>query len=298
MDGERIRINLDGRTAPLSLGELTLRSDERQWSGFLLESHRKPARGLITEFSPQRTLVELCIKGRGTLQARADGRKHRFCLEPGRLSILGSRCELQSLSWHGPHQVLVVELCGSRLAPLSALEYEDVEGLALVSRFGIRDDHIAALISSMQAEVESGCPTGRLYAESLSLALASYLLGHYSAICHTSDDAAPKLSPDQFHQLRAYIDAHFSEDLSVPRLAKVVDLSPHYFSYVFKNTVGVTPHRYVLNKRIIETKNLLSAKQMPILDVALTVGFSSQSHLTDAFRRLTGTTPRQFQNRH
>ncbi len=297
MHGEYIQVNLDGHTEPLPLGELVLSSDEQPWSGFLLEFHRMPASGHIAGFSPPHALVELCVTGRGTVQIRAGRRKHRFDLEPGRLSIIGGGCELESLSWCGAHEVLVIEVCGSRLAPLSARE-DDVEELTLASRFGIRDGQITAIMCCMQAEIEAGCPTGSLYAESLSLALAAYLSGHYSAKRHTTDDVKPKLSPSQFHQVRAYIHAHLSDDLSIPRLAGVVELSPHYFSCLFKNTIGITPHRYVLDKRVSEAKRLLGAERMSILEIAMTVGFASQSHFTDAFRRLTGTTPRQFRNRH
>jgi AraC family transcriptional regulator len=64
----------------------------------------------------------------------------------------------------------------------------------------------------------------------------------------------------------------------------------------FKHSLGVSPHRYVLGERICEAKQRLATRRMSISEVALSLGFSDQSHFSQTFRKFTGTTPKRFQS--
>jgi AraC family transcriptional regulator len=92
----------------------------------------------------------------------------------------------------------------------------------------------------------------------------------------------------------AYIDAHLDSEMEVAELARQVNLSPHHFSMLFKRTIGVSPHQYVLHKRIHAAKRHLAAGGLTLSEVALSLGFCDQSHFSRAFRKITGTTPRQY----
>jgi AraC family transcriptional regulator len=82
--------------------------------------------------------------------------------------------------------------------------------------------------------------------------------------------------------------------MGVSELADQVNLSPHYFSLLFKRTFGISPHRYVLQQRIREAQRQLASGRMDISELALHLGFSDQSHFSRAFRRLTGMTPQRY----
>lgn len=77
-------------------------------------------------------------------------------------------------------------------------------------------------------------------------------------------------------------------------LAAVADLSPYHFARAFKRSVGSSPHRYVLRRRIERAKYHLAAGELSLAAVALACGFGSQSHFSAHFRAATGLTPRQF----
>jgi AraC family transcriptional regulator len=62
---------------------------------------------------------------------------------------------------------------------------------------------------------------------------------------------------------------------------------------LFKQAMGISPHQYVIQQRVEHAKLMLSKTDLAIADIALQVGFSSQSHLTQQFKRLTGMTPKQ-----
>lgn len=83
-------------------------------------------------------------------------------------------------------------------------------------------------------------------------------------------------------------------DLNLEELANLVEMSPCYFSKLFKQSTGITPHKYVIRTRIDRTKELLIQGKMSIADIAQTVGFAHQSHLNLHFKRQLGVTPKQF----
>ncbi|MBW4507594.1 MAG: AraC family transcriptional regulator [Scytonematopsis contorta HA4267-MV1] len=135
---------------------------------------------------------------------------------------------------------------------------------------------------------------GQLYVESLTQALVIYLLRHYSGAppqIITSVDR--KLTNSQMQQALDYIHAHLDQDLSLVQIAEVINISPTYFASLFKRAIGISPHQYVIQQRVEQAKSLLSKRDLSITDIALQVGFSSQSHLTQQFKRLTGITPKQ-----
>lgn len=63
---------------------------------------------------------------------------------------------------------------------------------------------------------------------------------------------------------------------------------------MFREAYGASPHQYILAKRVERAKALLLATDLPIAEIALETGFSSQSHLTTAFGRFTGVPPAEF----
>jgi AraC family transcriptional regulator len=106
------------------------------------------------------------------------------------------------------------------------------------------------------------------------------------------------LAPWVLARVLHHVAANLGRDLGVSELAAVAQMSPHHFSLCFKRSMGVTPHKWVVHRRVAEARRLLRAGSMPVVDVALSLGFSNQSHFTDVFRRLTGTTPKRYQRLH
>jgi AraC family transcriptional regulator len=91
-----------------------------------------------------------------------------------------------------------------------------------------------------------------------------------------------------------YIDAHLTEDLGLIELAAIAGLSPHHFGEAFKISGGKSPHQFVMERRVQHALELLRNEDRSIAEIAHAVGFSSQSRLTENFRRVTGLTPGQF----
>jgi AraC family transcriptional regulator len=83
--------------------------------------------------------------------------------------------------------------------------------------------------------------------------------------------------------------------VSLASLAELTGLSPYYFCRAFKQSFGVPPHRYHIHRRIEHAKALLATRAHSVTDIGLTVGYSETSSFTAAFRKATGSTPRDYQ---
>ncbi|AMR66425.1 MULTISPECIES: helix-turn-helix transcriptional regulator [Pseudomonadaceae] len=95
-------------------------------------------------------------------------------------------------------------------------------------------------------------------------------------------------------RLDAYIVEHLARRITVIELAQVACLSPSHFHAQFKDSVGLTPHQYLLKTRLDHAARLLRESPLPLVRIAEECGFSSQSALTTAMRRYLGLTPKRL----
>ena len=99
---------------------------------------------------------------------------------------------------------------------------------------------------------------------------------------------------DVIEDVVSYIMDHLSEDIPLEELAKKANLSPFYFSRLFKKETGFTPHDYIITSRINHARYLLLTTDQSIKDICFQLGFSSESAFCTTFKKKTGHTPREF----
>ena len=102
------------------------------------------------------------------------------------------------------------------------------------------------------------------------------------------------LAPATLRRVRDYVDANLAEPIDLASLAGVAELSPFHFARVFKQAEGVTPHRYVLERRVAKARRLLTDTDEPLGQIALTAGFADQSHFARRFREVVGLPPGEY----
>ncbi len=96
--------------------------------------------------------------------------------------------------------------------------------------------------------------------------------------------------------MRDLIESSLSEDLGLERLAAAAGIGAHRFSTAFTREFGISPHQYVIERRLTRARTLLRQVDKPIAAIAYETGFASQSHLTTAFKKAVGTTPGAYRN--
>ena len=100
------------------------------------------------------------------------------------------------------------------------------------------------------------------------------------------------LPPRVLRRVCDHIDANIEQRISVEALAKLADLSVWYFARAFKQSVGVTPHSYLIRRRVERTLELLSGTELSLSEIALAAGFADHSHCTRRCRQHVGMSPR------
>ena len=164
----------------------------------------------------------------------------------------------------------------------------------LRTAIGVRDPVINRFGLLAQKELSEGGIGGRLYAEGLGTALAVHLLRQYGTLPRARVIYRGGIASKPLQRVISYIDENLQDALSLAELARIAELSPHHFATAFKDSTGISPHQYVIERRLERARDLLRRNKNSISEIAHAVGFSSQSHLSAHFRRTMGLTPRTF----
>jgi AraC family transcriptional regulator len=169
--------------------------------------------------------------------------------------------------------------------------------IGLTPQIGFKDKNICHVAMSLLHELNEANVVGRLYADSLAPGLAIQLVRRYSALrdVHVGHGG---MAPHKLRKAIELIDHHLSDEeegrVALRAVARAVRMSYFHFSRAFKQSMGMTATSYIAERRIERAKKMLEETELPISEIALRSGFSSQSHFTTAFRRLAGATPKAF----
>lgn len=171
----------------------------------------------------------------------------------------------------------------------------DTSAAEIVPRFGILDPLLEQLAIALVDALRSGTISDGLYIDAIAQMMAVQLARAHSSRSRPGVVLrAQTVSRQRIQRLIEFIEANLDDDLSLEAMAAVVEISPLYLARAFKAAVGQSPHQYVLARRIERAKELLRTTEMSIVDVALSAGFSSQSHLSHWMLRQTGISPAAY----
>jgi AraC family transcriptional regulator len=291
----RIMMQLGDSALPLSLGARgseaapLLSSASTPWCGPPIEVHRLRTVEDVGESGPLNGEIGLMLVTRGSYDTTLRGPR-------GDVTYRASRGSIHFLSGDERPHVLALkgsaEVMAMHLNPLwlEHLPFDPATIRSAAPLAGGKTLH--ALATAIVEEVTSGCESGRLYAESLSLAMLSY--GCKLLPSCTEVHIGAKLSVAEQQRLVSYIHDNLDKSIGIGALATHLGMTPRQLTARFKNSFGTTPHRYVTTARLRQGARLLTTGRHEIADIALRIGFSSQSHFTTAFRRAFGETPSRY----
>ena len=151
-----------------------------------------------------------------------------------------------------------------------------------------------AIKQHLVANLTSNVKGEGLYIEHLTNAIAAHLVQHYCTREINLKAYSGGLGKNKLARAIDYIQSNLAEKIELKDIAKELDISQYYFCHLFRNSTGISPYQYIIQQRIAKAKRLLKDSQMPLTDIALACGFSSQSQMTMHFRKLNKTTPKKY----
>ncbi|HTJ98930.1 MAG TPA: AraC family transcriptional regulator [Bordetella sp.] len=154
-----------------------------------------------------------------------------------------------------------------------------------------RDEVMYHLSKALLPALERPAETNSLFADHVFNAVVLHLVGTVGGLRQRRAPLPGRLSPRQERLAMELLQSDFRRELSLAELAAACDLSVGHFARAFRNSTGLPPHQWRLQRIIERTKSLLDQPNIAISDIALACGFADQSHFTRVFRRMVGTSP-------
>ena len=171
-------------------------------------------------------------------------------------------------------------------------QFENVLDIELINtpNLSFHNEKIAQIGKLLAQDCCSPTPLHNLYGEGLLHALVAELF----QIPPTDTKKNAPLSQRQLKQVTDFIKDNYTRIIRLEELSTICGLSKSYFCTAFKTSTGTSPLSFQMQYRIKKAKSLLENKQSPISDIATSIGFSDQAHFTRVFKKINGTTPKEW----
>lgn len=293
---QRIESIIAGRSVPRIPLVPELSSAAVHWTGMLFEQHRvrKPFFIEMPEHYSSKHLLHFYLGQPAISEWRIEGKARHVEDSTGSVTILPAGIRT-AVNVKGKTAGIVLELDPAHVANALA-DAVPASQLGLTPQWEVSDRQITLLMTALREDVANGFPAGRLYGESLGNALATYLVQRYSSSNPSLQRYKGGLSASQLNHVVDYIEQRLDENIGLADLAAITGLSIYHFARQFRQSTGVSPYRYVLQRKIERAKQFLRDPKKSVLEASARTGFVDQSHFTKIFRRLVGVTPSEFRS--
>lgn len=169
---------------------------------------------------------------------------------------------------------------------------EEIDGKSSLPHFNenvIRSEEIESYLYDLRDMILSNHQDFKK--EETFLFLMQRLVNDYSESITVEES---EKAPEQIEKICKYLENNFFRNIALDELSLLVGFNKYYLIRTFTKVKGISPHKYLETIRIEKSKKMLE-EGIPIIDVALRIGFADQSHYTNLFKALIGLTPRSYQ---
>lgn len=285
----RIQTARSGRIEPLIPRE-PLRSSGASWRNLILEKHIAEIEYVRSDLDVHSHLLHIFTGVPVRQDWRVEGRVHQVQNTAGTMSLLPQGLHGSvSVRRSRPGIQWILELA---LDPAEeALESKEFNP---APQLNLKDRQVRRMVEVLQAEVETGGPRGSLFGEMVGSALVLYLAQRYSSNMPAIGQLRGGMPRLRLNRVLEFIHANLGRELHLEELARAAGLSPFHFAKLFRQSIGSSPHQYVLQQRLEQARELLRNPKISLSEISLRTGFADQSHFTNVFRRFNGITPARF----
>lgn len=274
-------------------------SEAAEWDALRIE-RRQIGAGAQNCVRPECTELVYILSGQAKVRRTGDGQRQEGLARPGTSWLVPAGTHETQLELDGSTECLIMFLPAPMLEASALADYEiDPGKIQLAYAGGFSDPTLAHIGMTLRSLLgRETRPVDRMLADGMRTALAAHLIGNYTVDRWQPPARTPSLDAKRLRRVLDFIEARLGEDISLGDLAAEACLSPFHFSRLFADATGMSPHRYVIERRIQAAQKMLAGKQSSLAEIALRAGFGSQANFTRSFRKLTGFTPGQYRELH
>ena len=172
-----------------------------------------------------------------------------------------------------------------------------IQELHFIPGIGINDKIISTLGSALLPAFKHPDHVGQLFVDHVTFSIVTHLAYSLGGMKDQEQPARGGLALWQQRRVKEFVDANLDGNMSIMVLARACGLSTKHFSRAFRQSIGFSPHQWLLQRRIDKAKQLLRGA-LPLADLAVACGFADQSHFTRVFTRAVGLSPGQWRRAH
>lgn len=235
--------------------------------------------------------LSITLEGSTEVERDLHGDRETARFAPG-TSLIMSAGQPNSWRWDKPTEEIHFYLCPEFLRRMG--ESANVAEVELMERFAFADEELQRLATTLLDEIRSPGIATNLWIESVTNVLYMHILRNYCTTSSVLESTRIGLTTAQLRHVEEFATENISREITLTEMAEVAGVSRFHFAHMFKRSMGVPPHQWLISRRLDRAKDLLRTTDLSITEIAFEVGYQSQSHFGHVFRRATGMSPRTW----
>jgi AraC family transcriptional regulator len=285
-------------------GELEFSSEKKNWRGLLVTQHQY--QGRVFDYAIPRTPEHrMVLVKTGAYKGHYSYNNGAFkSFERQQGGWLFAQGYENRTDWHWqagsndeePISFISLNLDSDLLKTTAEANEIDDSNIELRHYINMRDPLMEQFALTLQQEIEEGVALSQTYIDTMTQLLAIHLLRNHCSVRRSIPDIKGKLPSISLQRVLDYINSNLDQSLPLAAMAQLANMSAYHFAKVFRSTVGVAPHQYIITCRMDKAKYLLTTTQWSMMQIALAVGCADSSHFATIFKRMVGVTPSVYRN--
>jgi AraC-like DNA-binding protein len=156
---------------------------------------------------------------------------------------------------------------------------------------GHDDEVIRHIGASLQDGLQRPDETNQIFVDHMMLALTAHVAQTYGGLKRPAETSRGGLAPWQVKRACDRLESDLTGKVALEQIAAELGLSVSHFSRAFRISTGLPPHQWLLRQRVKAAKQLMTVRDLPLSEIAMSAGFANQSHFTRVFSSMVGVSP-------
>lgn len=267
---------------------------EAACDGLLIRTGRQPRGAVPAQPHDDHRIIAPCINAAVILRGPVDGAMRQARASDRHVALVpaGQALEEEWTPLACATTILVRPHFLRALVRANGRVHQD-----LTAQHAAVDPFMWHMVRSIEIQIRARRVLEKSFVESIAMVIGQHLLSHHTGTPFQAG-AAGGLPAYKVRSATDYVREHYQEDIGFKDIAEHLQMSPFHFARMFKHSTGESPHQFIMRCRIDVAKKLLIEGERGIADIALEVGYKSQSYFTTRFAQFVGATPAAFRTAH